>query len=151
MRLLARNRRRLPLVGTADTWTPRTSGQPRKVSRVERGTVQTSYQMITRGMNFCPILLGVPRARMYFGQTIGWGENEGISLAKQFDRLRGFATPPHMTPTQPRFLLATNFSANFRPYMLSEGTWTASSGLNLGSIDKRLMCALINMLTLRWL
>ena len=41
------------------TWTPRPSSQARKVSRVGRGTVQTSFQMITRGMNFCPILSGV--------------------------------------------------------------------------------------------
>ena len=41
------------------TWTPRPSSQSRKVSRVGRGTVQTSSQIITRGMNFCPILSGV--------------------------------------------------------------------------------------------
>ena len=41
------------------TWTPRPSSQSRKVSRVGRGTVQTSSQMIKRGMNFCSILSGI--------------------------------------------------------------------------------------------
>ena len=41
------------------TWTPRPSSQSREVSRVGRATVETSSQMITRGMNFCPILSGV--------------------------------------------------------------------------------------------
>ena len=41
------------------TWTSRPSSQSRKVSRVGRGTVQTSSQMITRGTNFCLILSGV--------------------------------------------------------------------------------------------
>ena len=41
------------------TWTPRPSSQSRKVSRIGRGTVHISSQMITRGTNFCPILSGV--------------------------------------------------------------------------------------------
>ena len=49
----------LPLVATADDLTPCPSSQHRKVSRVGRGAVQTSSQMITRGTNFCPILSGV--------------------------------------------------------------------------------------------
>ena len=48
------DRGRLSLVATAPP-----SSQSRKVSRMRRGTVKTSSQMITQGLNFCPILSGV--------------------------------------------------------------------------------------------
>ena len=51
------DRGRLSLVATADDLDA--SSQSRKVSRVGRGTVQTSSQMITQGIHFCPILSGV--------------------------------------------------------------------------------------------
>ena len=53
------------------TWTPRPSSQPRKVSRVGRGTVQTSSQMITWRMYFCPILSGVHSTGHFNGRSCG--------------------------------------------------------------------------------
>ena len=65
--------------------------------------------MITRGMNFCPINSGVPLrlatpseeavvdlgldapGPRLFGQAMGRGEEEGISLVEELDRSRGFA------------------------------------------------------------
>ncbi|KAI0232776.1 hypothetical protein LSAT2_016936, partial [Lamellibrachia satsuma] len=40
------------------SWTPLWSSQPRNVSRMGRGTVQISSQMITRGTYFCPMRSG---------------------------------------------------------------------------------------------
>ena len=73
-----------------------------KVSRVGRGTVQTLSQMITREMNFRPIHSGV---HSVFGQAMGRGEDEGISLAEELDCSRGFTAAPtaaYVAQTVPR-------------------------------------------------
>ena len=73
--------------------------------------MQTSSQMITRRMNFAPsfqrpLRLATPSEEAVvglglvahgphlFGQAMGRGEDEGISLAEELDRSRGFAAAP---------------------------------------------------------
>ena len=53
------DRGRLSLVGTADDLDASTLEPVEESFQGGAGTVQTSSQMITRGMNFCPILSGV--------------------------------------------------------------------------------------------
>ena len=53
------DRGRLSLVATADDLDASTLEPVEESFKVGRGTVQTSSQMITRGMNFRPILSGV--------------------------------------------------------------------------------------------
>ena len=53
------DRGRLSLVATADDLDASTLEQVQESFQVKAGTVQPSSQMITRGMNICPILSGV--------------------------------------------------------------------------------------------
>ena len=90
---------------------PRPRSQPRKVPRMGQGIVQTSSQMITRGTDLSypfgrPVCLATPAEDAViglgldapgphlFGQTVGRGEDEGVSGTEELDRSRGFAAAP---------------------------------------------------------
>ena len=93
------------------TWASRPSSQSRKVSRVGRNIVQTSSQMITWEWTSAPSFQASTPSGHSIGRSCGrsgprrprpaslWpgdgsGEYEGISLAEERERSRGFAAAP---------------------------------------------------------